>query len=778
MMPASAAPTLTAPHAPREEHTTQLAALYADTAGFIVLACIDGDPRPNCGGIYDQQVFRWPSERHHVEQQARAWAERGLNVYCSLVVLRGKQRTYAHALDSPWIWLDDLDHVPADAAMAVETSPGNFQVYWKLNEALGARERAALQRQARAYYAVDACSADAVHLVRLAGGYNRKRHGMFKVRLVRHTNSTVTRAELEARWPKPDARDDIDPIALDQEQLALWNSNLRALLSEQNLPRRWKNPHIPARRVLRGELAAHDRSTQRYIVVKSLLLHGYPDAEIATLAAALTDNGHSREKGTDWLYLDIARCIAKAEQELAREGRARRVTPTLPVPHRPPLPVEQLEPPRRRGRPIGGRARKIARLRTMLMERAEDDSTGRIYYYVDDLAEALGASRRSTQEYLAELEAGGELRRGQDGHKNMAWIELSPACYERERGANNSATALSRAREASMDEASARSANNSVGTIHGVGEDSAECAQERSANNSIDAMCSVAQDSANYVQERSANNAPCRVVEACVDSVEERSASNSDEPALQGAERTTEQACERCAGDAAIEAVVTPETAIENPSCVEEHTCRGVPPSPQISLSAAVAEAFDAYGGNGRPLTRRRIVAYIVSNYPHLSVQPATLERCIAAERTRRQRARKLAALATLAPAGLRAELRLAEHLADRSKAQGTRAWRWWACYRDQARRELAQRPPSADHPSGGRKNCEQLPDLHTLGQHQQAMLWALADEALSELRAERRGCRRLRACVPPLPAPILAQAPSVDAAGLIARLKARREAE
>jgi RepB DNA-primase from phage plasmid len=525
MMPASAAPTVAASRAPREEHTTQLAALYADTAGFVVLACIDGDPRPNCGGIYDQHVFRWPSERHHVERQARAWAERGLNVYCSLVVLRGKQRTYAHALDSPWIWLDDLDHVPTDAAMAVETSPGNFQVYWKLNEALGARERAALQRRACAHYAVDACSADAVHLVRLAGGYNRKRHGMFKVRLVRHTDSTVTRAELEARWPKAGVgEDEVDPIALDQEQLALWNGNLRALLDEHNLPRRWINPHIPGRQVLRGELAAHDRSTQRYIVVKSLILHGYPDAEIATLAAVLTDNGHSREKGTDWLYLDIARCIAKAEQELARKGRARRITPTLLVPHCPSLPVEQVEPHRRRGRPIGGRARKIARLRTVLMERAEDDASGRIYYYVDDLAEALGASRRSTQEYLAELEAGGELRRGQDGRKNMAWIELSPACYEHERGANNWAIELPGPCEVCIAEPSQRSALNST---CGAGQGSADDGQERSANNSIDTICGVAQDSAGYVQERSANNnALCRVVEGGVGCAEERSASN------------------------------------------------------------------------------------------------------------------------------------------------------------------------------------------------------------------------------------------------------------
>lgn len=85
----------------------------------------------------------------------------------------------------------------------------------------------------------------------------------------------------------------------------------------------------------------------------------------------------------------------------------------------------------------------------------------------------------------------------------------------------------------------------------------------------------------------------------------------------------------------------------------------------------------------------------------------------------------------------MRAEIRLAEHLIDKSRTAGNDAWRWWTVYRDLARRELASRPPDPARPKGGRKNCECLPDLRALGEREQARLWATAEVGLAELRAE-----------------------------------------
>jgi hypothetical protein len=120
----------------------------------------------------------------------------------------------------------------------------------------------------------------------------------------------------------------------------------------------------------------------------------------------------------------------------------------------------------------------------------------------------------------------------------------------------------------------------------------------------------------------------------------------------------------------------------------------------------------------------------------------------------------------------LRAEIRLAEYLIDKSRTAGNDAWRPSTVYRDLARRELISRPPDPDRPKGGRKNCERLPDLPTLGEREQARLWATAEAGLAELRAEQRGQRpALARCAS------LGGEPSAgDAAhGLIARLKARK---
>jgi hypothetical protein len=176
----------------------------------------------------------------------------------------------------------------------------------------------------------------------------------------------------------------------------------------------------------------------------------------------------------------------------------------------------------------------------------------------------------------------------------------------------------------------------------------------------------------------------------------------------------------------------------------------------------------------------RRVREYVADN-GGAHFDPAAVERVYRAELEWRQHQRKLGALSTLKPNGLRAEIRLAEHLIDKSREQGTDAWRWWTFYRDQARRELASRPPEAGRPKGGRKNCEKLPDLRALGERHQAALWATAEEALAEVRAER-GPQRL-VIVRGVPraggegGAGEASGASGEVQELIARLRARKEA-
>jgi hypothetical protein len=145
------------------------------------------------------------------------------------------------------------------------------------------------------------------------------------------------------------------------------------------------------------------------------------------------------------------------------------------------------------------------------------------------------------------------------------------------------------------------------------------------------------------------------------------------------------------------------------------------------TLAEAVKEAFDAYadrpfvapkprkprpepapdsdedkrrrikrksrGARRAPITRPMVARYVAANFPDLSYTDDALTDAIAAERQRR----KLAELLTMAPGALKAEIRLAEYLADKSRETGDRAWRWWLFYRNAARAELAKRPATPD---------------------------------------------------------------------------------
>lgn len=199
-----------------------------------------------------------------------------------------------------------------------------------------------------------------------------------------------------------------------------------------------------------------------------------------------------------------------------------------------------------------------------------------------------------------------------------------------------------------------------------------------------------------------------------------------------------------------------------------------IAPVQHPALAVAVCEAFDAYNG-AKKLTRKRVLDYLTRNYAPLPWSELELARAIAAERRRRELDKKLAGLADLTPAGLKAQIRLAEHLADKSRELGDATWRWWEFFRDQARAELRSRPAELPK-SKPRKVCEVLPDLRAAGERYQAELWELVERARAEMPPVARGrAQGARGVVcspqPTLEAPLVSE---LDASGLIARLRAR----
>ena len=138
-----------------------------------------------------------------------------------------------------------------------------------------------------------------------------------------------------------------------------------------------------------------------------------------------------------------------------------------------------------------------------------------------------------------------------------------------------------------------------------------------------------------------------------------------------------------------------PILPVEPPQAASATAGGCVPPLPASTpptLRAALAEVFDA-AGPGAKVTRKRAVQYLAANYPDLRYSPAALDRVLQILREERQRQSKLAALAGLTLAGLKAQLRLAEHLADKSHATETNEWRWWEFYRAEICTEMKTRP-------------------------------------------------------------------------------------
>jgi hypothetical protein len=166
--------------------------------------------------------------------------------------------------------------------------------------------------------------------------------------------------------------------------------------------------------------------------------------------------------------------------------------------------------------------------------------------------------------------------------------------------------------------------------------------------------------------------------------------------------------------------------------------------SPAPTLHEAVKEAFDAYNDRPRikrkkgrprraPLTRKKIVAYVEGCYPALDFTDEALDAAIEQER----RDRRLADLATMKPATLRAEIRTAEDRIEASRRQGTAEWRWWKFFVSKARQELASRPATT---GPGRKPCEVLPDLRETAAQLRGEWLDLADDAAVDLRAAQVG--------------------------------------
>lgn len=308
--------TQAAPAGNLREALTLLGLITDGQQGWLEVCWIDGDPTPGMGGIFDHE-WKYITDQPSIERVARRCLELGEtygNVYVSsgLYTKRGSKRD-APMLDSRVIFLDDAPaNPPLPYTLTIQTSADKRHAYYQTAERLTTAERVDLSRRAAAGLKSDKSGADAQQIVRVPGTFNTKAGAHYRVHIASQTRTAYTADELRAAWPAVADKTTI-PQELDQARLEYWRGNIALLLDESGrLPGRLRNPNGQARQVLEGKITPRndegkaDTSTPRAWVVQGLVLHGYPNEEIAALAMCLCPAVH---KNTSWLLKDICELI-------------------------------------------------------------------------------------------------------------------------------------------------------------------------------------------------------------------------------------------------------------------------------------------------------------------------------------------------------------------------------------------------------------------------------------------------------------------------------------
>jgi hypothetical protein len=390
-----------------------LTARFSGQSGWLCLGWIAGDPKiePLC-----ERWYELPRQLSAAIHWVQTLADCHANLYVAPCLFAERRRSYATALPSAWLWLDD---VALDGAELVESSPGNFQSWLPLDKALHARERSMLQRALRDIGdGADRCSADGVHMARLPGGWNRKYDSCWPVRMVRPAGPPVRVDDLRAQFPQapspaPVAQCEGDwsalplggPLAASPrfQALAQANERLGELLAD-----------LPIGLDFHG-YRDNSRSARRAIFVCLLLRAHYPHDEIRALARSFADVLDSR-RGEAHFRCDVDRLLAKyTPADYAPEA-----THTA-------APAE--------GRPRVQSSRPVTLTAEALLHFYHQHADcGRQGIVLDwtcaEIAQHLGVSDATVQRRERELIAAGTIRRQSSDDCQRSFVILSPGTWD------------------------------------------------------------------------------------------------------------------------------------------------------------------------------------------------------------------------------------------------------------------------------------------------------------------------------------------------------------
>ncbi len=188
---------------PTSEAVEFFTLLHGDTPG--ILATFSGTRRGEKITRPQERYYAWPSEAAQAGQHVADATAAGQEVYACAHLLTKQKRIKANAAPVSVLWVDhDQEGWPNDAprpAAIVESSPGRWQVYIRLTEAIEPARAELLNKRLTAMVGADPSGYDLTQLLRVPGTVNHKYKGMPPVRLIHEGWEAYNPDKLEQMLP-------------------------------------------------------------------------------------------------------------------------------------------------------------------------------------------------------------------------------------------------------------------------------------------------------------------------------------------------------------------------------------------------------------------------------------------------------------------------------------------------------------------------------------------------------------------------------------------------
>jgi hypothetical protein len=386
--------------------------IYADQKGWIeVLYAVD----PACQTLERVSWFYYEAgSAVSLATKCLQLAATYGNIYVSSTAYRQKERARKHALPSRIIFLDDAP--PGDDyTMVVQTSLQSRHAYYLTDKPLSITERAEQQQRAAIAVGADRSGADIEQLVRVPGTQNTKYGAPQPVKLIHHSQTFYTLAQLDARWPAVPAELQIGKLPIDRALVEYYRGNIRALVDERGIPKRCNGAKNHTRQILEGKVQKRSGSERHYAVARGLRLVGYPLEAVAAILLECCDYGRSNRSGSKALWKNVVACLEDAWARYPDQ-----VTRDVPINNpRPPRPLD-LERPARQG----GARKKLTADGLLTYYRANIAAGNRVLMSVTNVAANLSLSKKTIKRREYELRQRGLIERITTTNRQQGMVVL------------------------------------------------------------------------------------------------------------------------------------------------------------------------------------------------------------------------------------------------------------------------------------------------------------------------------------------------------------------